>query len=262
MTARTPDLASLPRGRGRVELRLQGRVAELVFDNPAARNALSIGMMLDLRAAVDKLRQWSGAVVILRSGDRCAFCSGGDLAAVRAHLLDAGLAEAMSSHMQGVLDELAALPLVRIAALEGAAVGGGAEVLLVADWVVASPASQVGFVQGRLGVSPGWGGGRRLVERLGPRRARLELALARTLSAEDALAVGLVDEVHGHADALGRARELAAELAGRAPEALAVALQVGGGLSLADERAAFLSLWGGPAHRTALALTRHGRAGG
>lgn len=262
MTASPPELGSLPRGRGRIHLDIQGRVAELILDNPGARNAVSIGMMADLRAAVDRLRQWQGAAVILRSADRRAFCSGGDLAAVRSHLLEQGLAEAMSRHMQTVLDELAALPVVRIAALEGAAVGGGAELLLVADWIVAAPASRVGFVQGRLGVSPGWGGGRRLVERLGSRLARLELAMAKLRVAEEALAVGLVDEVVADGDALDRARDLAEQVAARAPVALAAALQVGAGVDAEEERAAFLSLWGGPAHRQALARMRHGRDGG
>ena len=252
-------LAALPPGRGTVSMVVEDGVAQVIIDNAEARNALSVGMMLALGDIVDRLAAWDGAVVLLRSRDGRAFCAGGDLAAVRRHLLSDGLAAAMSHHMQATLDALRALPLVVCAALEGAAVGGGAELLTVADHVVAGSAARVGFVHARLGVSPGWGGARRLVDQVGPRRALALLSGARLVPADEARALGLVDAVvpagTAHAAALAHCRAVAA----LPPEAIRAAVSLARGPSVDEERAAFLSLWGGPAHVAALARTPHGR---
>lgn len=247
------------RGRGAVRWRLEGAVAEVVLDNPGARNALSPGMMADLEQAVLALEAYSGVGVVLRGEGSAAFCAGGDLEAVRAHLLEPGAGAGMAGFMGPLLDRLAALPLVVVAAVEGAALGGGAELLTCADHVVLGRGARVGFVQGALGVSPGWGGGRRLIARAG-RHAALELlAGAPVLDAQRAATLGLAHQVVDDGQALAAAHAWLAPMLALPPQAVRGAVRVVKADTASEEQAIFAELWGAEAHRSALA--RLGRAG-
>lgn len=249
-------LAAAGRDAGRVRLERDGSVAVVVWDAPWRRNAMDPGMMLDLDAAVAELvREPPGALVMCGVGG--AFCAGGDLAAVRGALLEPGAAAAMARTMAACTDALAALPCLVVAAVEGAALGGGAELLLAADVVVAAVDARIGFVQARLGVSPGWGGGARLVARVGARRARRILLEAAVWTAEEARAEGIVDSVVPS----GTARERAVARAAAAAEVPVVA-RVGAAAVAAGEpeAAVFARLWGGAAHRGALDRAAAGRA--
>jgi enoyl-CoA hydratase/carnithine racemase len=250
------DPAHLPRGGGSVLLCVDGAVAHIVLDNPACRNAISPGMMCDLRDVVTRLEASPGLCAVLLSGAEGAFCAGGDLRAVREHLLQAGAGAGMCATMTETLDALSALPAVIIAAVEGAALGGGAELLMVADLVIAGDTAQVGFVHAALGVSPGWGGGRRLVERVGARVALPLLAFARRLDAGHAQRLGLVDEVVAAGSALEVAQAHAAALEALPVEAVRAAVAIARG---AEEGPLFEQLWGGLAHQAALVGVTAGR---
>lgn len=247
----TVDLLSLPRGSGRVRLVCGEYIAELIIDHPERRNAISPGMMRDLSDAVGELERWSGALVLVRGEGGRAFCSGGDLVAVREHLLDASLAKEMAEHMGATLDRLSELPQLVIAAVDGAALGGGAELLMCADRVLASRDALVGFVHIQLGVSPGWGGGQRLVRRVGPHMALKILVEGRRMSGQDALECGLVDQLcDGPAEV--EAREWLESLESHPPGAIRAAVSLVRSGERSVEQAEFLSLWGGRAHREAL----------
>ena len=98
--------------------------------------------------------------MILSGADQYAFCAGGDLRDVRQSLLDSEQGRIMCEQMTHNLDLLLQLPSFVIAAVEGAALGGGAEVLTACDALICGESSTIGFVHASLGVSPGWGGGR------------------------------------------------------------------------------------------------------
>lgn len=259
MTTRRWDPSTLPRGRGALRLRGDGAVRELVIDNPAARNAMGPGMMADLAAAVASLEEAPPVAVVIHGEGGRAFCSGGDLRAVREQLLAPGAAAGMSEFMSGVLDRLATLPCRVIAAVEGAALGGGCELLTCCDLVIAARDARIGFVHASLGVSPGWGGGARLVRQLGPRRAIALLAPTGPPTAARAHALGLVDELCEPGHALATARERAAFLARSPLEAVHAAVRIARSGSRELELAAFERLWGGPAHRAALEALSQGR---
>jgi ethylmalonyl-CoA/methylmalonyl-CoA decarboxylase len=252
------DPANLPRGRGRIVLEMDGPVATLTLHNEAARNAMSVGMMADLLGAVETLRDAPPVAVLLTGAGDAGFCAGGDLREVRAHLMDEAAAIGMPAVMGEALDALASLPVVVVAAVEGAALGGGAELTTVADWVVAGESAEIGFVHAALGVSPGWGGGGRLLRRIGRSRATEVLLTARRYQGEAALRVGLVDAVVPDGQAVQAARDWLAKItrnpaesirgmieiirsADRGPEALALA-----------EREVFERLWASPGHFAAL----------
>jgi len=244
--------AGLPAGPGRVHLAVAGGIATLRFDHPGARNALSPAMMIALGDAVAELGA-SPPRALLIGGAGPAFCAGGDLAAVQEHLLAPGAAGEMQAFMAETCDALLALPSLVIAAVEGAALGGGAELLTACDLVYCAPTARVGFIQAAMGVSPGFGGAKRLVQRVGARRAVDLLTRTRPMTAAEAHAVGLVDEVCGDPWSAARARaEQCAALpagAGGAVKPL-VARLVGG--DAAAEGEVFAQLWGGPEHIAAL----------
>jgi enoyl-CoA hydratase len=231
-------------------LEIWDRVAELVIDNAARRNAISPGMMADLEQALERLETWDGAALVVRGAGTKAFCSGGDLEAVERHLLEHG--DAMARFMTDLLDRMRRLRCVAIAAVEGVALGGGAEILTAVDLVIAAESASIGFVHATLAVSPGWGGGGRLVAKVGPSNAMRLLAFAERHDAAAAKRLGIVDEVVPEGAAVGEAERCRARLASLPSDALRAAIEIARGTTIDRERELFVSLWGGPLHRAAL----------
>ena len=175
-----------------VDLELDGPLAVITINRPEARNAIAPATMdeLDLALAASADAQ---ALVITGAGDR-AFISGGDLkqlAAIRTE--DEALA--MAVRMRGICDRIAAFPGPVIAALNGHALGGGAEIAVAADIRVAAADIKIGFNQSALAIMPAWGGAERLAALVGPGRALMLAGAGLLLDAEQALRLGLVDEV-------------------------------------------------------------------
>lgn len=236
--------ASLPASRGEVRL-VHGEVPEIVIDDPPTKNALSPRMMVQL---ADALAAAARSPVVILRGAEGDFCSGGNLAAVEEHLARPEHAAEFTSFMAGIVDDFLATGALLVGVLQGHALGGGAELVASCDQVFCHPEAKIGFVHARLGVSPGFGGGARLVRRVGAARALRILVEARAMTAAEALELGVVD-VHAW-DPLPAARAWA-QAARALPEA---ALR--GAVALArdpsQEKRIFESLWGGPAHRAAL----------
>lgn len=236
-----------------------GDHAELVLDHPGARNAVSPGMMVDLGEAVAELVALPPRFLLLRGEGGRAFCAGGDLASVRTELLAEGVAAGMQAFMSACLARIETLPCPVVAAVEGVALGGGAELLTACDFVVAERSARIGFVQARLGVSPGWGGGVRLLRRVGRAAALRLLVEAEPVSAEVAVDLGLVDELAPEGQVVATAREVGERLSRHDRLAIGAALRLVRGGSAEDERRLFVELWGGAAHRRALAALTQGR---
>lgn len=255
---------NFPRGRGQVQLSVTGRLAVVTFDNPGAKNAMSVGMMADVVRITQDLETADVSVVLLRGASGGGFCSGGDLKDVRRYLLNPEAAAGMPAVMGDALNRLASLPAVIVAAIEGAALGGGAELVTTADWAVAGVDAQIGFVHASLGVAPGWGGGGRLVRKLGHRLAMPILVGARKMTATQAAEVGLVDEVVPSGDAEDAARVWIERVLSMPPEAVSGAMRIlRAGRDAPDsmanvERDVFQELWGGPAHCRALGGVKAG----
>jgi ethylmalonyl-CoA/methylmalonyl-CoA decarboxylase len=220
---------------------------------------MTVHMMVDLEQAVTALEAWPGVAVLIRGEGLRAFCSGGHLADVQEALLDPAAGERMTTFMQEVLERLSRLPLLTVAVVEGVALGGGAELLTACDFIFASEPAEIGFVQAKLGLSTGWGGGTRLTERIGPRAALDWLVFPTVRPARSALAVGWVYRVCPQGQALLSARSWLGPLEALSADAVRAMIQnvrqvvpSGHEASLAGERERFISLWGGAAHRAAL----------
>ena len=184
--------------------------------------------------------------------DGRSFCAGGDLKDVRENLMSTEAAAVMHQQMSATLSRLSSLPSFLIAAQEGAAVGGGAELITYCDRIVSAKHSRIGFVHASLGVSPGWGGGAQLLSKIGRNAALQFLISAKMWHVEECLRVGLVDRIVESGQALPEVLSEVDRYLKYPHDSLRGILDLvkGGGV----EKDIFLSLWGKEAHRRALGL--------
>ncbi len=235
-------------------------MAVLELQNPEARNAMSVGMMVDFLDAAAALKKDPPTVLIVCGSGTAGFCAGGDLRDVRDHLLDSSSAEGMPVVMGAALNAIAALPSVVISAVDGHALGGGAELSQVADWVILGPTGCIGFVHARLGVSPGWGGAARLIHRLGRARALRVMVAGHRFRGAEALAVGLADQFVEGEGAVETARTLASRILTSSDAAVRGILDIVRSDDPSSmEAEVFARLWGGPDHRAALSAVEAGQ---
>jgi enoyl-CoA hydratase/carnithine racemase len=167
-------------------------LAVLTIDRPHARNAISLDTMDQLEKALDAA-EGASALAITGAGDR-AFVSGGDLKELSAIRTEEDAA-AMAWRMRSICDRLAGFPAPVIAALNGHALGGGAEVAVAADIRLAADDIKIGFNQVALEIMPAWGGAERLAALVGKSRALLLAGTGIVLDAVHAERIGLVDQV-------------------------------------------------------------------
>ncbi|RSN63926.1 enoyl-CoA hydratase/isomerase family protein [Actinomadura sp. WAC 06369] len=237
-----------------VDLELDEGLAVITIDRPEARNAIAPATMDELDEAIDAAAG-ARALVVRGAGDR-VFVSGGDLKQLAAIRTEAD-ATAMALRMRGVCDRLAAFPAPVIAALNGHALGGGAEFAVAADIRIAADDITIGFTQSTLAIMPAWGGAERLAALVGRGRALLLAGTGETLGAVEAERAGLVDRVVPRATFDRDWRALARSLA-HAPAREIKRVSAGVG---ADEAArAFARLWVADEHWQAVErMTRRGR---
>jgi enoyl-CoA hydratase/carnithine racemase len=210
-------------------------VAELVLDRPTAMNAVSTAMAEAIAAAcTDLAADRTVSVTVLSSSSTKAFCVGADLKE-RNSLTDAELGRqrpVARAAYTGVLD----LPMPAIAAVHGYALGGGFELALACDLIVADDTAVVGLPEVSVGVIPGGGGTQLLPRRVGAARAAELVFTARRVPAAEAAELGLVDQLApAESDARSAALDLAARIAANSPVGLRAAkraLRLGHGLDL------------------------------
>ncbi|MGA4839950.1 enoyl-CoA hydratase/isomerase family protein [Streptomyces sp. G45] len=217
-----------------VEVRRHGHVAELALDRPGAMNAVSSAMARSLTEACAALAADRDVrVVVLTSTHERAFCVGADLKE-RNSFTDAELLRqrpVTRAAYTAVLD----LPVPTIAAVHGFALGGGFEIALACDVIVADPTAVVGLPEVSVGVIPGGGGTQLLPRRVGAARAAELIFSARRVEAAEARELGLVDLVAGAGEDRDEALAMAARMAANSPVGLRAAkraLRLGHGLDL------------------------------
>jgi methylglutaconyl-CoA hydratase len=215
----------------------RGAVETWTIDGEARRNSLSVAMVGELVAHLDRIegRRPLRCVVLTGTGDK-AFCAGADLKE-RARMSEEDV-HAFHLSLRRALRGIESAAQVFVAALNGAALGGGLELALACDLRIAAPGAEVGLPEVGLGIIPGGGGTQRLPRAIGVARAKDLILTARRVGAEEALSLGLVSRV----SAPGRLREEALALAERVARNAPVSLRqakraVDGGLSLPIEEA-------------------------
>ncbi len=195
-------------------------VGLITIDRPAVHNAISLATMAELDRVLSWLETDSnvGAVVLAGAGERI-FVSGGDLKDFE-QLDTHEAAAAMSRRMQSLMARLEMLPISVIGAINGDCLGGGCEVALAADIRVVSEASHFGFKQVALGITPAWGGRRRLVRLVGRAKTLMLLLSGELIDAHEAERIGLADKIAPRGQVLAAAIELARQIAANPPLAV------------------------------------------
>ena len=248
---------------GHIELRIQRATAILLFNNLAVHNAINGEMIGQWEKALDRIEE-NGSVrcVVLTGAGDAAFCSGGDLGYF-ASLGIAGEVLRMITRMQEILRRLYLGSKVVIAAVNGAAVGGGCEILTASHLRLAAASATFSFRQARNGIVCGWGGTRRLMNQLGGQRALELLLTSRTISAEEAWRIGLIGRIVPAGELLSAALKTAEEISRVPPEAPAAFLDLKRNYCRVSpeefqtmENEAFQKLWFQPAFQKILASYR------
>jgi enoyl-CoA hydratase/carnithine racemase len=201
------------------ELREQVGVARL--NRPDARNALSAEVMEELAQVVEAWDADPDVHCIVIAGSDEYFAAGADIKAIR----DRTFQEALVSPSARFWPRLAACRTPLIAAVSGYALGGGCELALLCDMIVASPSAEFGQPEIMLGIIPGGGGTQRLTRAMGKHRAMELVLTGRRMSADEAFQAGIVTQVAGEKDWLERALELADRVARRPPLAVQLGKQ-------------------------------------
>lgn len=199
-----------------VERRDDG-VAVVRLDNPKV-NALSTAVLAGIEAAAKELTVDPPGAVVVTGGDKL-FAAGADIS----EFGGPDEARVVGGAFVRALDALAAVPRMVIAAVSGFALGGGCELALACDMRIASERAKFGQPEVLLGITPGGGGTQRLARLVGPARAKDLILTGRQVGAEEALRIGLVDEVVAPDELHPRAFALAGELAKGALAAQALA---------------------------------------
>ncbi len=200
-------------------------VAVVVLDRPEALNAVSTALATQLTAVLVELATlpWVRAAVLASAADR-AFCVGADLLE-RAHFTDDDLRD-QRPVTRGAYRSVLDLPVPLVAAVHGFALGGGFELALACDLVVADETAVVGLPEVTVGIIPGGGGTQRLVRRVGAARAADLVLTGRRVGAQEALALGCVDRLVPAGGDLEAAVALADVIAASSPTATRVAKAV------------------------------------
>ncbi len=194
-------------------------VAVVRLNRPKVLNALSPQLMAELTQAMAELDADPAIRAIVLTGSERAFAAGADIK----EMADASLVEMVYRDMIGVWDRLRQVKKPLIAAVSGFALGGGCEVAMMCDFIVASETAVFGQPEINLGVIPGAGGTQRLTRLLGKSLAMDMILTGRNLKAPEALAHGLVSRVFPVESYLDEAIALAKDIASKGPMALRVA---------------------------------------
>jgi enoyl-CoA hydratase/carnithine racemase len=220
-----------------VDLEFDDGLAVITIDRPHARNAISLETMDQLEKALDGA-DGARALVLTGAGDR-AFVSGGDLKELSA-LRTEQEASSMAFRMRTICDRIAGFATPTIAALNGHALGGGAEFAVAADIRIAADDIRIGFNQVTLAIMPAWGGAERLVGLVGYSKALLLAGTGTVLDASEAERIGLVDKVFPRASFDDGWRGIAKALASRPAGEIKRVMK---GASTTEAVTAFARLW-------------------
>jgi enoyl-CoA hydratase/carnithine racemase len=231
-------------------------ILRVTIARPERRNALARETLRELRVVFENhARQPDLRLAVISGAGELAFCAGGDLVDL-ADTRDDESAERFAAEGTAALDAVRLFPVPTLAALNGLAVGGGAELAVACDMRVAAADARIGFVQASLNISTAWGGGADLTRLVGYGRAMELLATGEVLSASAAAAIGLVNRVAEDRPFIEFVERFIDPLRERRPEvmralkaqALAERLGVAPPARRAGDQARFVETWTADAH--------------
>jgi enoyl-CoA hydratase/carnithine racemase len=213
-----------------IETSVDGNVALCRLNRPEARNALSPELMAELGGELERLDREPDVRCIVIAGSDEVFAAGADIGALAEREFHEAIFHPAAAFWRRVAE--CRTPLV--AAVSGFALGGGCELALLCDVIVASETAEFGQPEITLGIIPGGGGTQRLARVIGKQRAMELVLTGRRFDAREAERLGIVNEVSGKREWLDRALEVAETIAKRPPIAVRLAKQA---VLAADETA-------------------------
>jgi enoyl-CoA hydratase/carnithine racemase len=223
MDAQPADATATP-AAGRIEHRREGQVGQVLISNPAKLNALSLGMWEGLERA---LNDFEGdpqvrCVVIAGQGGK-AFASGADISEFEKRRSSADDVARYDEISKGALVRLTDFPKPTIAQIEGYCIGGGMALALSCDLRIAADDARFAIPAAKLGLGYDYRGIQRLVDLVGPSAAKHIFFTARQFGTDEALRLGIVNEVVPKAELADRTADLAATIARNAPMTIGAA---------------------------------------
>jgi len=206
-----------------IRVLLDGPVAVVTIDRQDKLNALNQQVLLELADAFEQIARGPAparAAIVTGAGEK-AFVAGADIGQMSTLTVEQAREFAVLGHR--VLGLIESSPFPVIAAVNGFALGGGCELALSCDFIIAADNARFSQPEVNLGVIPGFGGTQRLARRVGLGRARELIYTGDMIPAEEALRIGLVNRVVPRAELVSSARELAHKIATKAPLAVSAA---------------------------------------
>ena len=201
-----------------VEYEVKDAVGIITINRPEALNALNSAVLDELSAVIDGVDQNTIRCLILTGAGEKSFVAGADIAEMSS--LTKAEGEAFGKKGNDVFRKLETFPIPVIAAVNGFALGGGCEIAMSCDFRICSDNAMFGQPEAGLGITPGFGGTQRLARLIGPGMAKQLLYTARNIKADEALRVGLVNQVVPQAELMPTVEKMAAGIAQNAPIAV------------------------------------------
>jgi enoyl-CoA hydratase len=201
-----------------VDYEVNGQVGIITIDRPKALNALNSQVLDDLGAVLDGVDvNTVRCLIITGAGDR-SFVAGADIGEMSTLTKEEG--KAFGKKGNDLFRRIETFPIPVIAAVNGFALGGGNELSMSCDFRIASENAVFGQPEAGLGITPGFGGTQRLARLVGPGYAKQMIYTARNIKADEALRIGLVNQVVAPEELMPTALKLAQTIAGNAPIAV------------------------------------------
>lgn len=231
--------AEEPTGPTVVEATRRGPLGLLTLRG--ADNALALETLESLAAEAERLADDESVWLVAITGAGRIFSAGADLRSMRGRL-----GAEVAGRGTEACRRIATLTLPTVAVLNGHAVGGGVDLALACDWRIAGQAARLRFIHNQLGYTPPWGAAERLPELIGRGAALRLFALHEVVSAAEARALGLVDEVAPEPRLVGRAESMAARMSRGGREAISeTARLVRTSVTSEEHQRTFARLWDG-----------------
>ncbi len=199
-------------------------LATITFNRPKALNALNAELITEFSQALDEVAVNEDIrVLILTGAGEKSFVAGADIT----ELATFNPLQAKQFSQQGhqAINKLQALPIPVIAAVNGFALGGGSEIALACDFIYTSQDAKFGLPEITLGIIPGFGGTQRLPRSIGKNRAKELIFTGRMISAQDAMQLGMVNQVHVANELMEAVQKTAKQIAAKGRAALRAAKQ-------------------------------------
>lgn len=213
----TPDPGAPPATGSRVLVDVEGAVGTITFHRPEKLNAFAGSMRDEIAEAFERLGEDDDVRAVIVTGAGRAFSAGADVTYLT-HLIETGAideARALVEAGRRVVMAIRRMPKPVIAAINGPAAGGGANLALACDLRIAAEGASIGQTFNRIGLHPDWGGTFHLPRLVGPAKAAELFFFAEMIPADEAERIGLVNRVVPHDELMETAREWAAKLAAK-----------------------------------------------